>query len=75
MDQKSPRGLSRKIANRDCVPVDEKLERLHDDVADEERAQHLAGRVPGHPVDDTETDESGPDIAGQDLGFIRNGQS
>lgn len=75
MDQKSSRSLSRKVADRDLVAIDEKLECLHDDVANEKRAQRIAGRVSGHPVDDAKADESGPDVARQNLCLDRNGEA
>ena len=75
MDEQSSRSLSRKIANDDLVRIDEKLERLHDDVTDQKRPQDLAGRVPRHPVDDPETDEGRPNVTREGLGYGRRGET
>ena len=67
MDEKSWCGLTREISGDDLVGVDEQLERLHDHVADEKRAQHLSGRVPRHPVDHAKADERRTDVTREDL--------
>jgi len=71
MDEQSSCSLSRKRARSDLVAVDQQLESLDNDVADEERAKRLAGRVPCHPVDHAETDERGADVAREDLRLYR----
>jgi hypothetical protein len=63
MDEKSSRGLSRKIADRDLVAVHDKLQHLDHHIADEKRAERGACRVPRHPVDHAEADERCSDIA------------
>src|SRR5437773_35657 len=68
MDDQSSRRLRRKIADHDLVAVDEELERLHDHVADEKRAQNFSGRVPCHPVDHAKTDERRANVAREHLG-------
>ena len=62
MDEQSSRSLTRKIANDDLITIDQKLERLHDDVPDEKCAQRVAARVPRHPVDHAKTDEGRADV-------------
>ena len=47
----------------DFPAVDHRLEHLHDDVADEDRAERVTDCVAAEPVDRRETDQRDADVA------------
>ena len=61
--------MTRKIADRDLIPIYDELKGLDHHVADEKRAKCGARRVSRHPVDDPKTDERRTDIARKNLRF------
>src|SRR5437867_4921262 len=75
MDEKSSYSLRRNLTGDDLAEVHDELERLDHDVADEKSAKRLPGRVPRHPVDHTESDEGGADVARDDGGLRRHGEA
>src|SRR6266550_7498653 len=60
---------------RELDQVHEDLERLHREVAREQRPKWRTGRVPGHPVDEAESDEGDPLVARQHDRFVRSIQA
>ena len=75
MDEKSTRGLRRQLPRHDLAEIHDELERLHDDVAHEEGAERLAGRVARHPVDHAETDQRRADVARENERLVRGRQA
>src|SRR5207249_11409852 len=71
MDDQARGRLHGKRARGDFVAVHHDLERLHDDVAYEDRAERRAGCAPRHPVDDAEADEGGAHVAREHDALVR----
>src|SRR5205814_10465704 len=75
MDEQTSGRLRLDESLRQLDQVYEDLERLHREVAREQRPKWRTGRVPGHPVDEAEPDEGDPLVARQHDRLVRSIQA